>query len=66
MPLQSLLKRAFALGPVWFGLAFIAPLVAQTLDAQAVEIPLGLSTVHVGLATGLVLGTIATWRGRWV
>ncbi len=63
---MSLLKKVLDLGPLWFGLAFIAPLVAQTLDARAIETPLGLSTVHVGLAVGLVLGAVATRRGRWV
>jgi hypothetical protein len=66
MAVEELLKRLFAWGPVWFGLGFVAPVVAQTLDAGSLEAPLALSSLQFGLAVGLVLGVVAKLRGRWV
>lgn len=55
-----------AAGPILFGLAFLAPLIAQSLDALALPAPLGLEPIHFGLGVGLVLGVIAAMRGRWL
>jgi hypothetical protein len=66
MDVAGLLKGLFAWGPVWFGLGFVAPVLAQSLDAAALDAPLGLSSLQFGLVVGLGLGFVARWRGRWV
>lgn len=55
-----------AAGPVLFGVAFLAPLIAQSLEALSWPTPFGLEPIHFGLAMGLSLGTVAAFRGRWV
>jgi uncharacterized membrane protein YdjX (TVP38/TMEM64 family) len=62
----ELLKKAYAWGPLLFGVGFVAPVIAQTLDATSVAPPLGLTTVQTGLVTGVLLGTVAKLRGRWI
>lgn len=64
-PLDILGKLA-EWGPVFFGLAFLAPLIAQSMDAAGVPAPFGLSTLQLGLGTGLTLGVVAKFRGSWV
>ena len=51
-------------GPVFFGLGFIAPLIAQSMEAANLGAPLGLSTLQFGLGVGVILGIVAKWRGR--
>ncbi len=63
---MSITKKAFAWGPLWFGIGFIAPLVAQSIDATGVAAPFGLDAIQFGLAVGIVLGTIAKLRGSWI
>lgn len=55
-----------ALGPVLFGVAFLAPLIAQSLEAAALPVPFGVEPIYFGLALGLFLGVIAAKRGRWI
>ena len=55
-----------AAGPILFGIAFLAPLIAQSLEAASLGAPFGLAPLHFGLATSLTLGVIAALRGRWV
>ena len=62
----SILKWLSGFGPVLFGLAFLAPLIAQSMDAASVAAPLGLTTLQFGLAIGLVMGSIAKFRGSWI
>ena len=57
---------ATAAGPVLFGGAFLAPLIAQSLEAASLPGPFGLEPVHLGLALGLTLGVVAAIRGRWI
>lgn len=52
--------------PLWFGLGFIAPLIAQSMERLGWHAPLGLSPLLFGLIVGAALGTIATLRGRWL
>ena len=54
------------LGPIAFGGAFLAPLIAQSLEAASLPAPFGLAPLPFGLALGLSLGVIAALRGRWV
>ena len=62
----EILRKVSRWGPVLFGVGFIAPLVAQSLDAASVSSPLGLSHIQLGLAVGISMGAIAKWRGSWV
>ena len=55
-----------AAGPVLFGVAFLAPLIAQSLEAASLPTPFGVAAIHFGLVLGLSLGVIAAIRGRWV
>ena len=57
---------ATAAGPVLFGVAFLAPLLAQSLEAASLPAPFGLAPLHFGLVVGLGLGVVAALRGRWV
>ena len=55
-----------AAGPVLFGIAFLAPLIEQSMIALSLPVPLGLEPIQFGLGTGLVLGVVAACRGRWI
>ena len=62
----SVLRMVFAVGPLLFGLGFLAPLIAQSLEAMSLTPPMGLSPLVLGLLVGGTLGLVATIRGRWV
>jgi hypothetical protein len=64
--LMSVIKALFFIGPLLFGLAFLAPLTAQVMDRFGWAAPMGLTPLQFGLILGAVLGLIATIRGRWV
>ena len=55
-----------AAGPILFGIAFLAPLIAQSLEAASIPAPFGLAPIAFGLLSGLTLGIVAALRGRWV
>ncbi|MDJ0866324.1 MAG: hypothetical protein QNK03_09470 [Myxococcota bacterium] len=55
-----------AAGPVLFGGAFLAPLIAQSLEVMALPAPFGVEPLSFGLGLGLTLGVVAALRGRWV
>jgi len=62
----DLIRKGFEWGPLLFGIGFLAPLIAQSLDAASISAPLGLSNVQFGLLIAIPMGTIAKLRGRWV
>jgi hypothetical protein len=62
----ELLRKSKEWGPLLFGIGFIAPLIAQSLDAAGAPTLLGLSHLQLGLAIGIVSGAVATRRGSWV
>lgn len=66
MNATRLLSIAYASGPLLFGIAFLAPLVAQTLEANQISAPFGLSTIQFGLAVGIGGGIVAKLRGSWL
>lgn len=66
MDFLMLLKKAGGFGPVLFGVGFLAPLIAQSLDAAAVEPPFGLGSIQFGLAVGFSMGVVAKRRGSWI
>ena len=53
-------------GPFLFGVGFVAPLIAQSMDVADVEAPLGVSNLVLGLLLGAMMGTVAMVRGRWI
>ena len=66
MNATDILQKGLDCGPVFFGVGFIAPLVAQSMDALAWPAPFGLSTIAFGLAVGTAAGLVAKARGSWV
>ena len=60
------LRVVFTLGPLIFGIGFLAPLIDQALRALGWPAPFGLTTLLFGLLVGGLLGVLATVRGRWV
>lgn len=59
-------KWTTAAGPILFGALFIAPLIAQSLEAASLPAPFGLQPLYFGLGIGLTLGVVAALRGRWI
>ena len=53
-------------GAVLFGVGFLAPLIAQSMDRLEIAAPFGLSTIAFGLIVGPTAGLIAKRRGSWV
>jgi len=63
---MALLKALFPWGPVFFGIGFLAPLIAAIMGELNMPAPLGLSEIHIGLAIGAMWGLIAKFGGRWI
>ena len=59
MSASDLLRKANEWGPVLFGVGFLAPLIAQSMEAGGIPGPWGLAPLHVGLAVGVTAGLIA-------
>ncbi|MCR9098228.1 MAG: hypothetical protein NXI30_28740 [bacterium] len=53
-------------GAVLFGVGFLAPLIAQSMDRLEIAAPFGLTTIAFGLIVGPAAGLIAKRRGSWV
>jgi len=53
-------------GAVFFGVAFLAPLIAQSMEAAGGAAPFGATPLQFGLVTGLTLGVVAKLRGTWI
>ncbi len=66
MKARDLLGKLGEWGPVFFGIGFIAPLVAQSMDAAGIGAPFGLATIQVGLVVGATTGLVAKIRGSWL
>ena len=63
---MNILNQLGVYGPVFFGIGFVAPLIAQSMDAAALSAPLGLSNIALGLIVGVSMGIVAKLRGTWV
>ena len=59
------LKQVLAWMPVFFGIGFIAPLIAQVMVQWDVPAPFNISRIAFGLIIGGGWGLIANVRGRW-
>ena len=66
MNAATILRVAFAWGPLLFGIGFVAPVCAQGLEAASIHAPLGLSSLQFGLGVGLTSGLLAKFRGRGI
>lgn len=53
-------------GPVLFGVGFLAPLIAQSMEAMEIAAPFGLTSIQTGLVIGVGLGLAAKYRGSWI
>ena len=64
--MKDAIRKVFGWMPLFFGLGFIAPLIAQSMQAMEVVAPFGLSSITVGLLIGGPWGLYAVLRGRWI
>lgn len=64
--MENVLKQVFYWMPFFFGIGFIAPLIAQTMNLWHWQAPFGLSTIAFGLIIGGAWGLQTVIRGRWV
>lgn len=53
-------------GPVLFGVGFLAPLIAQTMDALGMTDLFGAPPLALGLGVGVLGGIVARSRRSWV
>ena len=61
--MQSLIKLLFS--PLAFGVGFLAPLVAQSLELASVSTG-AVPPIVIGLLVGVGLGLMAQLRGSWI
>ncbi len=64
--MSEVVRKFFSFMPLFFGVGFIAPLIAQSMAALNIAAPLGLSRIVLGLIIGAPWGLYAVWRGRWI
>ena len=64
--IRSLLQHLNPWGPVFFGLGFIAPLIATLMTLSSFEPSFGLSPIWLGVALGGAWGLYAKFRGSWI
>lgn len=64
--MQALITRLFAIGPLLFGVAFMAPVIAALMNLVGLSAPFGISPLQLGLAIGIAWGGLASLRGTWI
>ena len=64
--IRSVLQRLNPWGPLFFGLGFIAPLIATLTIWSGLELPFGWSPIWLGVALGGACGLCAKFRGSWI
>ncbi len=64
--MEAAVGKLFAIMPFLFGIGFIAPLIAQVMEAWDIDAPFGLGRILCGLVIGGAWGLYANIRGRWV
>jgi tetrahydromethanopterin S-methyltransferase subunit C len=62
----TIVTRLLRFGPVLFGIGFLAPVIAASLDAFSVPTPIDIQPILVGLVIGIILGSLAMWRRTWI
>ena len=63
---MRLIGIAFGIGPILFGIGFLAPMIAAILELARLSGPFGLSPIQFGLVLGIVLGAVARRRKTWL
>lgn len=63
---MKLVAFFFSLGPILFGIGFLAPVIVALLNVAGIAHPLGLSPTSFGLVIGILLGVIARQRRAWL
>ena len=63
---MKFITYVFSLGPILFGIGFLAPVIAALLGAAGIHAPFGLSPIQVGLGIGVLLGIVARQRRTWL
>ena len=56
----------FSLGPILFGIGFLAPLIAALWSAANIGAPLGVTPIQFGLGLGIIMGLMARQRRTWL
>ncbi|WP_417596137.1 hypothetical protein [Parasphingorhabdus sp.] len=64
--LEFVVKKILHYMPILFGLLFLGPLIAQSMDRLGWPAPPGLSTLTFGLIIGGTWGLFAFFRGSWI
>lgn len=64
--MERAIKLVVALLPLIFAFGFLAPAIAQGMDAMALDAPFGLSSLVFGLIVAGSWGLVAQLRGRWL
>jgi hypothetical protein len=64
--IRSVLQRLNPWGPLFFGLGFIAPLIATLMTRSGLELPFGWSPIWLGVVFGGAWGLYAKFRGSWI
>jgi hypothetical protein len=64
--MSGVVRSIFSFMPLFFGVGFIAPLIAQVMAAFDIAAPLGISRMAFGLSAGAPWGLYAVLRGRWL
>jgi len=62
----STLKFLFSIGPLLFGIGFMAPVTAELMTVAGITQPFGFTPITVGLAIGIGWGSYALVRGSWI
>lgn len=53
-------------GPLFFGIGFLAPVMAAAIARTQLAIPFGLAPLTLGLIVGAAAGGLASFRRRWL
>lgn len=64
--MENVFKQIFYWMPFFFGIGFIAPLIAQTMNLWHWQAPFDLPNITFGLIIGGVWGLQTVIRGRWI
>jgi hypothetical protein len=64
--MQKIISSLFEIGPLLFGVGFVAPVFAALVEASGYTLPFAIAPLHAGLVLGIIAGLIATKRGSWI
>lgn len=64
--IETLLQTFRPWGPLFFGVCFLAPLIATLIARTGLSSSPGISSAVLGLAVGAAWGLCAKLRGSWL